>query len=253
MLIIVDKKIPEKGKEKLRSIAGEYKGTLIEFETHDLVYPAISGHPDIFFCQTPQALIVSPDLPSDYLSILKTHHVPFIQGNFPVSQDISAKEIIRQFPELAKEKSRRVKFVTGYNAAMNDHYLVHRLEFTDPVILENCHYLKKISVTQGYTRCNLVLLKDDHYITSDHGIHETLKRSGMQGIAVDPAGIILPGFPNGFIGGAMGIFENKVFILGSLQFFREGKIMGSFLIKLGYQIVELFDEPLFDGGGILFI
>jgi hypothetical protein len=140
-----------------------------------------------------------------------------------------------------------------YNAAINGNYLVHRIEYTDPVILQNCHYLRKIPVKQGYTRCNLMLLKDGHYITSDKGIHEVLFRNGMNGLYVSSEGIILPGFRNGSVGGAMGIFENSIFIIGNLNLFREGEKIREYLTSLDYSLLELYGGPLYDGGGILFL
>jgi hypothetical protein len=228
MLIIIDKKIPGEAKEKLSAY-----GALLELETEGIVYPAISGHPDIFLCKTPQALIVSPSLPDKYIDKLQEQQLQFIPGN-------QASSI--QHPTSVH-----------YNAAVSDHYLVHRLEYTDPVILQNCHTLKKIPVKQAYTRCNLLLLKDDHYITSDPGIHRNLHRSGLDGIFVSPTGIILPGFPNGFIGGAMGVWNEIVFITGSLSFYADGITVRKFLEDIHYRVVELYQGPLFDGGGILFI
>jgi hypothetical protein len=228
MLIIADKKIPAEAKEKLSAY-----GTLLELETEGIVYPAISGHSDIFFCKTPQTLIVSPSLPEKYIHKLQEQQVQFIPGN-------QASSI--QHPASVY-----------YNAAVNNRYLVHRLEFTDPVVLQHCHTLKKIPVKQGYTRCNLLLLKNDHYITSDAGIHKNLARAGLNGIFVAPTGIILPGFPNGFIGGAMGLVDDTIFVIGSLIHYDEGNDVRKFLEDLDYTIVELYDGPLFDAGGILFL
>jgi len=177
--------------------------------------------------------VVSPSLPNKYLQRIKEQQLQYIIGN-------QASSI--QHPASVH-----------YNAAVNDRYLVHRLEFTDPVILQNCHTLKKIPVKQAYTRCNLLLLRDDHYITSDRGIHKNLQRSGLEGIFVSPEGILLPGFPNGFIGGALGLLDNTIFIIGSLAYFAEGGTVRKFLEDLQYKIVELYDGPLFDGGGILFL
>jgi hypothetical protein len=228
MLIIVDRKIPPEAGEKLSAY-----GTLMHLETAGIVHPAISGHPDIFFCKTPQSLVVSPSLPEKFLHQLEEQKVQFIPGNLA--------------------SGIRHPASVYYNAAVNDRYLVHRLEYTDPVILQNCHSLKKIPVKQGYTRCNLFLLKNDHYITSDRGIHKNLERSGLKGLFVSPAGIILPGFPNGFIGGAMGLLEDTVFITGSLAHHAEGAAVKQFLENLKYGIIELYNGSLFDGGGILFI
>jgi hypothetical protein len=235
MLIIVDKKIPREAKGKLSA-----KGSLLELETDGIVYPAISGHPDIFFCQTPQTLIISPDLPENYIQKIKEEKLPFTLGN-PESQVESVKSEVK-YPASVR-----------FNAVVNDHYLVHRLEFTDPVILQNCRTQKKVSVKQAYTRCNLLLLKDDHYLTSDKGIHKNLKRIGLEGIFVSPEGILLPGFPNGFIGGATGLLNDNVHIIGSLSHYSEGQAIRKFLEDLKYGIVELYQGPLFDGGGILFM
>ena len=228
MLIIVDKKIPGEAKEKLSAA-----GNILELETEGIVYPAISGHPDIFFCKTPQVLVISPSLPDKYLHKIQEQKLQFILGN-------QASSI--QHPESAR-----------YNVAINDRYLVHRLEYTDPVILQNCYTLKKIPVKQAYTRCNLLLLRDDHYITSDRGILKNLQRSGLEGKFVSPEGILLPGFPNGFIGGAMGLLNDTIFIIGSLAYFPEGGAVRKFLEDHEYRIVELYQGPLVDGGGILFL
>jgi hypothetical protein len=138
-----------------------------------------------------------------------------------------------------------------YNTAINNHYLVHRLEYTDPVILEHTHYLKKVNVSQGYTRCNMAWLKNDHYVTSDKGIDKELHNKGLEGLCVDPAGILLPGFPNGFIGGTIGTLGTTIFLTGSLSCFPQGEILRKYLESLDYEITELYDGPLIDGGGIL--
>jgi hypothetical protein len=228
MLIILDKKIPQEAKEKLAVL-----DTLMELETDGIVYPAISGHPDIYICKTPEILVISPNLPEKYIQQLRDHGIKIMLGN--KTSGISHPASIH------------------YNATINDKYLIHRLEFTDSVILENCHTLTKIPVKQGYTRCNLMLLRGNHYITSDEGIHKSLQRHGLQGIIVSPNGIILEGFPNGFIGGTMGVKDNKVYIIGKLSSFPEGRPLRIFIENLGYSIVELYDGPLVDGGGILFL
>jgi len=233
MLIIIDKKIPREANEKLSAY-----GTLLELETEGIVYPAISGHPDIFFCQTPQTLVVSPSLPENILQKIEEQKIQFVKGN---QASLSVGQAGRQYPASVR-----------YNAAVSNKYIVHRLEYTDPVILQNCHTLKKIPVKQAYTRCNLLLLKDDHFISSDRGIHKNLLRYGLEGIFVSPEGILLPGFPNGFIGGTMGMINDTIFVIGSLANFAEGEVVKNFLEELNYSITELYDGPLFDGGGILF-
>jgi hypothetical protein len=99
----------------------------------------------------------------------------------------------------------------------------------------------------------MLVLSDNHYITSDRGIEKVLKKHGFSVLYINPAEIILPGMKNGFFGGCCGIFGNTVFIIGNLDFYKEGKIVRKFIKELGYKIVELYDGPLFDGGGLFII
>lgn len=228
MLIIADKKLPPDARATLAE-----SGTVLELETEGIVYPAISGHPDIFFCSLPGILVVSPSLPEKYFHVLDQNGIIYRKGTLPSGNPHPAS--------------------VHYCAAADDRYLVHRLEYTDPVILENAHALKKIPVTQGYTRCNLVLLKDHHYMTSDRGIHRSLMRNGLEGLFVSPEGILLPGFKNGFLGGTTGVLGDQVFLTGSLSGFPGGDTVREYLEALHYNIKELSGGPLVDAGGIFFL
>jgi hypothetical protein len=61
-------------------------GGLMELETSGITYPAISGHPDIFFCQTPAGLIVAPNLPEEYFSLLDQHKIKYQKGENPLGK-----------------------------------------------------------------------------------------------------------------------------------------------------------------------
>ena len=229
MLIIVDKRAPKLALEKLE----EY-GELLLFESSDSTYSAISGHPDIFFCQLPDnSLIVAPNAPKEFLKVLKNRNLPFKFGKNRVGE---------KYPKSAH-----------YNAVVNSNFLIHNLQITDSEIINSCQEKKLINVRQGYVRCNLIPLPDGSFICSDMGIYKELKKQNLELLYVNPNGIELPGFPNGFIGGTMGFNNGKLFILGSLKYFPEGKKIEKFLEKKSIEIVELYDGPLFDGGSIFFI
>ena len=57
MYILIDHRIPKEAKIKLASY-----GQLIELESNEDTYNAISSHPDIFCCQTPDKLIIAPNI-----------------------------------------------------------------------------------------------------------------------------------------------------------------------------------------------
>lgn len=226
MIILVDKRIPEPAFKALRKY-----GKIIPFETSGITYSAISGHPDIFFCQTNETLVVAPNTPNNIKAQLTKHGIHFLEGR---------NHIGKAYP-----------FTAQYNAVITEKYLIHNPKYTDPVILSNCGQLEAIEVNQAYARCNLVALNGDGFITSDTGIEKTLQKKGLEVLYIDPKGILLPGFEHGFFGGTCGIFQDKVFFTGSLDHFPEGKKARQFLS--GYEIIELYDGPLFDGGSILFI
>jgi hypothetical protein len=228
MLIIADKRIPAKAKKSL-AVYGE----VIPFSTHGITYPAISCHPDIFLCKMNDDLIVAPNLPGEYKMIFQNYAVNFIEGEAAVGN---------KYPYTAK-----------YNAVCTDKYLIHNFRYTDSAISDHATELDLIHSGQGYTRCNLLALKNDHFITSDAGFSRVLNGFGIKNLYVDPAGILLPCMKHGFFGGACGVHENKVFIFGNLNHFKDGKKVRDYLQSLSYEIVELYDGPLFDGGSIIFL
>ena len=232
MLIIIDNKISQAAKNKLSAY-----GELMELKTEGITYPAISGHPDIFFCQAGEKLIVAPNLPEEYFELLKEHSVDYILGEFPVGPE---------YPASAR-----------YNAVATDKHLIHNFRHTDFMITRTLEDLHPVHVDQGYCRCNLLALKEGHFITSDQGIYKVLTglHPGLHldGVPVSPDGIQLEGFPHGFFGGCCGIWKDKVFINGSLDHFPEGEKVRMYLKDLGYEVVELYDGPLTDAGSILFV
>jgi hypothetical protein len=228
MLILADKRIPV---EAQRSLA-RY-GEVIPFSTEGITYPAISCHPDIFFCKMNGELIVAPNIPEKYKETLSKNSVSFIEGESAIGEKYPA--------------------TSWYNAVCTADYVIHNFRNTDPAITDRTGNRDLIHVDQGYTRCNLLPLEDNCFITSDAGISRMLDRYGLKNLFVDPADILLPGMKHGFFGGVCGIYEDKVFIVGNLDKFKEGAKVRNYLEALEYEIVELYDGPIFDGGSILFL
>ena len=228
MFILGDARLPLRIRQKL----ADY-GLFIPFYTRRLVYEAISGHPDIFFCSGPHQQVVAPNLPEKYLRFLKENAIAFRTGNLPAE---------KQYPHTAR-----------YNAVITDKFIIHNPKITDRRIQETFPEKKFIAVKQGYVRCNLLHLKDDIFITSDPGIDKTLKNEGLRSQYFPPEGIILPGFSHGFIGGSLSLYNNNVLINGSLSYYSKGKRLKQLILETGFRPVELYDGPLFDGGGLLFL
>ncbi|NTW32350.1 MAG: hypothetical protein HGB12_06960 [Bacteroidetes bacterium] len=227
MLIIADNKIPAQAKANLMKY-----GKLALLETSGITEESISGHPDIFFCKVPGKLVVAPNTPPIFKNTLSKNNISFIDG---------IKNIDAKYPSAAH-----------YNVVITGNILIHRTDITDFSILEQCKSLIKVYVKQGFTRCSLLAL-NNNFITSDEGIYKTLEKLEYNCLYVKPNEIILHRHKHGFFGGACGVYENKIFILGSLKYFSEGEKVKLFVKNSGYEIIELYEGPLFDGGSILFL
>ena len=228
MLIFVDERIPPQVYEKLTK-----HGEVVKLKTEGIVYEAISGHPDIFFSQLNNQLVVAPNLPDQYFQILRKHNISYVLGE----DGVGAK-----YPASSK-----------YNVVADHDFLIHNFRNTDSVITQLAEDMDLIQVDQGYTRCNLIPLGNKHYITSDKGVERTLKRFDLDILSVDPEGIQLGGYKNGFIGGCAGIKGNQIFFMGSLDHLKNSQELKAFLKSQDFEIIELYKGPLFDGGSILFL
>ena len=221
---IIDARMPKEAKDVLRK---EFE--IVDFRSKDLVYEAISGHPDVFMHQINNKLIVDTNLPKKYFNWLKDNNINYRVGR---------NKLGKKYPETAY-----------YNVSSGDGLFIHKEDITDPILTEELADYRFIHTNQAYSRCNTLILDANHIITSDSGLNKQMPET----LLVNPRGILLPGFIHGFFGGCCGIYQNKVYIIGSLKHHKQGAEIGAFIQNAGFEIVELYDGPLFDGGGIFFV
>jgi len=228
MHIIVDHRSPAKAIEALQTF-----GSVHLFDGGCQTYSAVSSHPDVFMFQSGKKLVVAPNCPQETIGYLFNNAIPFIFGNKEVGKDLHNS--------------------TQYNCVESTSYFVHKLRYSDTMVVNSISNKQKIDVPQAYTRCSCIALPNDVFITSDKGIHKALHAQGIESYCFDPSGILLPPYKNGFLGGCCGLFENNFLILGRLSFLKEGLQLQKLLEQNHYSIIELYDGPLYDGGGIFFV
>ena len=141
--IIADGRMPEEAKKNLKKF-----GDVLFLNPTEITYKSISAHPDIFFFQTEDGFIYAPNAPKRIVKELKKRKIKLTEGK---------KEVGKKYPETVP-----------YNAVGIGDTLIHNLKHTDSTILSL--YKNHINVNQGYTRCNLVALNDNCFITSDEAI-----------------------------------------------------------------------------------
>jgi hypothetical protein len=225
--VIVSASIPQ---EALNQLNAQFEVVL--FHTESITYPAISNHPDVFMCQSRDGFLVASNIPEKAKKMFADCNIPIEYGVLPVG---------KAYPESA-----------GYNAVVTEKYFIHHLKHTDPELLLIHRDKKLIHVNQAYTRCNLLALHENWFVTSDRGIEKTLMDQELRVLYVDPTGIQLPGFDRGFFGGTCGIIDDTVYFIGDLANHKQGEEISLLLEKLGYQTYALYDGPLFDGGSLFF-
>lgn len=108
-----------------------------------------------------------------------------------------------------------------------------------------------IPVKQGYTRCSVCSVNSSAIITADCGIAKAVKGHGIKLLSISPGHVSLPGYDTGFFGGACGKLGGSIYFAGSLNFHPQGEDVRKFCAHYNVPIVELWQGPLLDVGGII--
>ena len=237
-------------------------GDVLFLNPTEITYKSISAHPDIFFFQTKDGLVYAPNAPKRIIKELKKRKIKLTEGK---------KEVGKKYPETVP-----------YNAVGIGDTLIHNLKHTDPTILSL--YENHIQVNQGYTRCNLVALKEGVFITSDEAISCQLSAvsddncqgclslskaqigastssatekpkahsSQLTALYIDPKQIKLEGHDNGFFPGCCGVWKNNLIVCGSTKYLKEKEELDKFLKDNNFNLIELYDGELVDVGSVFF-
>lgn len=228
--VIIDRKAPDEVKSNLSN--NGYN--IIESISIPSLYPAISSHPDIQICPIgPQVFVASPE------------SYPYYQKELPQFTILKGDTVLKgTYP-----------YDIAYNIAIVGNLAIHNTKYTDPIVAKACqdrniHFL---SVSQGYTRCNTVLLQDA-IITSDPSIYQAAISHQIDCLKIenDPA-IFLEGFSYGFLGGCCGMMDlHTLSVCGNIRLHRNYAAIKDFCQKHQTSIKCLYDGHILDIGGILY-
>lgn len=179
------------------------------------VYPAISCHPDIFMCSL------------DNRGQVYQGNEEKVGYNYPA-------DII-------------------YNAASTGKFFIHRLDMTDGDLLTTVRELglSLINIKQGYSKCNICVVDENHIITSDEGIKKSCQGFDIDVLLISPGNILLPGLDHGFIGGASGSVSGKIIFNGDLSAHPDFQAIKDMVEAQGKELVYFKGKPLLDIGSII--
>ena len=200
------------------------------------VYEAINGHPDIQLNilknKSSAQIIIQKDISEDFKKNLKSNNIKYI---------VSKKSLSNTYPDDII-----------LNSLISENYFIHNLKFTDENLLESQNLKTKINVSQGYTKCSILPVRDNVLITSDKGIFEALKDYDFHILLLPPGDISLPSLNYGFIGGVGGMISiDKMAFFGDLDSYNWGDEIKKFLFKYDVSPIALRKGKLIDRGSLL--
>lgn len=137
-----------------------------------------------------------------------------------------------------------------YNAACTGRFFIHNLKFTDPLLLEAASSMEQIHVSQGYTKCNMVVIDETSVITSDEGIFRAC-RDRLDVLLIRPGHVKLRRFPYGFLGGASGRVGETILFNGDLSAHPDYQPIKSFVRARGLDLIFFKEYELEDIGSII--
>lgn len=198
------------------------------------MYDEILGHPDIYCTNINGKVILASNIHTD--------------------KKLSSVELYGENVESSYPKDVK------YNVCVTKKYAIGNFKYVAKEVKEEImrQNLEIISVNQGYTKCSLIALNDQSYITSDIGIKDVLEKRGLSVMYVDSSSIKLLdkngnySKMHGFIGGATFLFDNKFILFGDIDKLNVDKEAFRNFIKLnGYEIIDFKGEDIIDYGGCI--
>ena len=113
--------------------------------------------------------------------------------------------------------------------------------------------LTLLNVNQSYPNCSILKIDEQSAVTSDRGLYKALCENGIDTLLIEEGHISLPPYEYGFIGGASGVYGDKVMFFGNIDLHPDGEKIRKFIQEKGKRCISLSDAPLRDLGGMIFI
>lgn len=228
-LAIVDARCHPEIIERLQDFAE----IVFPFRSSGITYESISCHPDIFLYQDATHLIVAPNAPKELFLALEESKIEYEKGESGIGSELSNS--------------------CFYNCVSTQENFFHREGYSDTSVLKANERKRFVPLPQSYTRCSMLPLSKDSFITSDQGIHKTLQQHGFNSFCFSPEEITIKVHRNGFLGGTCGLLGKQIFFLGNPLLHKDGKDLYEFIENSGFEIITLHDQKLYDGGGVFFL
>lgn len=235
-ICIVDERMPEAAKRHL-ALEGFY---IIEANRSKGLSEPLSSHPDMLFFFHEKTLISTAEYCGEN---------PFIFED--LSRLIPGLTIKLTADSFAEKYPRDAIF----NALVMGNKIFLKEDSVSSSVIEYAKRrgLEICNTRQGYPACTTLALSDRAAITADQGMAKLLSSHGIDVTLINNGDISLSPYEYGFIGGASGVFRDKLYFIGDLKLHRDAEKIENAARLQGLSPVSLGSFPLIDLGKIIFI
>ena len=232
MIAAIDPRMPCSAKTRLKDIC-----EVIELPPFGALDSRVASHPDMLIFELGGKLFLS----RDYYKVAKSE-IDSIIASIGLSPVLTDDKFTSNYPGDIK-----------FNAFTVSDFLIGNTEYISRDLKDfasDCG-IKQVKVRQGYAKCSTLVLKDA-VISADKGICDAVRAVGCDALQISPGDVLLDGYDCGFLGGASGVYKNKIFFCGDITKHKDFESISEFSAARGYDIISLSGEPLYDVGTILF-
>lgn len=206
----------------------------IEMPEIETILYDLRKHTDMGIHMTPKGLVVEPTV----FDVIKQRLI---------SVGFTASRIYKGDTKLAYQYPADI----AYNClAIGNQFFYHAK--TDPKIIAiyeaSGFYLNPVK--QGYIKCATLVVDQNTVITEDLNLYRAFIKANIKTLLIPKGEILLKGFEYGFIGGTGGLYHNKLFLNGSLEYHSYRNEIVNFIKSKGVEIIELHEDKLEDCGSI---
>ncbi|MBV1757530.1 MAG: hypothetical protein KMY55_06760 [Dethiosulfatibacter sp.] len=231
-IAIVDYRMDEKIIKQLN----HYCSKIIMTRPHPNLMEPVNGHPDMVMMQYDNwTLVVCPEEYEYYLGKFAGKGIRVIKGT---------NRLNRVYP-----------LDIPYNAVRVENAIIHHGAYTDGMVVKRATMdkLVRLDVKQGYTKCSVINMQNHGIITADKQIAKIAKDYGIDTLLISAGNVGLNGFDYGFIGGASGYHNGRLFLTGTLDHHPDCNNIKDFIRSKGLQVVHLSNNPIYDYGTLIIL
>ena len=236
LFCVVSQDAPESIITKLNGIFGD----VIELPPDNDLAPPVQCHPDMIFTVVCGKMFLSKkyyDINCDIVNHIST---------------LGGWELVLSEGPRGQKYPNDVAFNVALTRDINGQpCLLGHENAVNPQLIEwaKMNGINFIPQKQGYAGCSC-LTTDAGVLTFDRGISVTLERNHIPHVCLKNGGISLPGYNEGFLGGASGFFENTIYILGNADTLPCSEELKQFALSSEYKVCSVSMDNVIDCGGL---